>query len=154
MLQGLAPSHLTDPCIVSPPLRHSDWQVSLCWLSPHLEGSWGTTAPSQLLCQDYGISFPYTSGSLTHFLSGASQKLTSFLWLFSAVGETALYCFCLLLYICLVYLFLFVYSILAKCRTDKVELTLNVTLTLPGKLFSQQLPLGRSTIVTALKELQ
>lgn len=85
--------------IVLPPLRHSGWQVNLCWSSPHLGGSWEATAPSQLLCQGCGI--PYTSGSLTHFLSAASQKLISFLWLFSVAGEAAVYCFPLFLFVSL-----------------------------------------------------
>lgn len=129
--------------IVSPPLRHSGWQVNLCWSSPHLGGSWEATAPSPLLCQGCGI--PYTSGSLTHFQSAASQKLLSFLWLLSVVGEAAVYCFppfCVLHYIFVILpMFLLAYSTLAhsvvvKCCTNKAELSLNVKPTLPGKQLS------------------
>lgn len=82
-----------------------------------------------------------------HFQSAASQKLFSFLWLlfFGVAGEAAVYCFPLFCVFHCIFLILpmvllayrtLALSVVVKCCTNKVELSLNVKPTLPGKQLS------------------
>lgn len=85
--------------IVSPPLRHSGWQVNLCWSSPYLGGSWEATPPSQLLCQGCGI--PYT------FSQQPPKNSFLFFGFFSLVLQERLRCIVSHFFVCFIVYFLF-----------------------------------------------
>lgn len=83
--------------IVLPPLRHSGWQVNLCWSSPYLGGSWEATAPSQLWCQ--GCGSPYTFSQ--------QPPKNSFLFFGFLVLQERLQCIVSHFFVCFIVYFLF-----------------------------------------------